>query len=431
MMPKSREKSTLEELPLDLKIDILRSLGSIYDLESLGLTCRTFYNICKSPQCTATAYRQLLIHGDHGELLRGVAVLRAYGRDDQLKLLQDASGFPANNPTDNTEYFYKLLSYQRTVRWFTNRFFEAMADKYGDVPPNPTNSMDSKPSKRFIPSRTESQRLDNAFLIFWILAETIYLFENRKPHGTIDGSHIDEELFTNTDRYTFVYILLWQILGTSDGLKLQLSVDFSVICSVARFLSGSTTPMALRYADTLSHEKVAAISSKLGCPDIYNRQGISNLLTWNLGLDGLQKFLEEKDETIQASVIGKYYNRPLEPRVEVDDEEPFKFFISCFYSLIDGVWIYMRDHSGYLGNIHWRPLWRESGIINLLLVPPWNQADEFDIDAAFCDDERLQRLGYFRPRISVDGEETDQSSLEEKMKTDLVCHCKEDWGCWD
>ncbi|KAK6521629.1 hypothetical protein TWF506_001841 [Arthrobotrys conoides] len=429
-MPKNKQKSRLEELPLDIKIDILRSLSSIYDLEALGLTCRTFYNICKNPQCTATAYRQLLLNGDHGELLRAVAVLRAYGGDGQLRLLQDASDFPNDNATDNTDYFFKLLSYQKTVRWFTNRFFEAMAEKYGEVSMNSTSVHDSKPSKKFIPSRNESQRLDYVFLVFWILAESIYLFENRKPYGDIDSSHLDKR-FHNIDRYIFVYTMLWQTLGRSDDLTLGLSLDFSVIYSVTQFLSESTTPMAVRYADTLSHEKIAAISSKLGCPDAYNRRGISNLLVWNLGLDGLRTFLEEKDEDIQASVIAKYYNRPLEPRFEVDDEESFRFFISCFYSLIDGIWIYMRYHSGYLGDIHWRPLWRESGMIHLLSVPPWNQADEFDIDAAFCDDERLQRLGYFRSEFSVEDEETDESSLEEKMKTGLVCHCKEDWGCWD
>ncbi|RVD88063.1 uncharacterized protein DFL_002261 [Arthrobotrys flagrans] len=428
-MSKTKEKSRLEELPLDIKIDILRRLGSIYDLEALGLTCRVFYNICKSPQCNATVYRQLLLNGEYGDLLRGLAVLRAYGRDDKLKLLQDACHFPEGNPTDNTEYFYKLLSYQKTIRWFTNRFFEAMAEKYGAVPTNSNESDGSIISKRFIPSGSESQRLDNAFLVFWILAEAVYLFENRKADGTIDGGHLDEQLFGNGDRNMFVYTMLWQVLGSLDGLQLRLSLDFSVMYSVAQFLSELTTPMALRYADTRSHEEVSAISTKLGCPDVYNRRGISNLLLWNLGLNGLRSFLGE-DEGAQTSTIGKYYNRPLEPKLDVDDEEPFKFFISCFFSLIDGVWIYMKDHPRNVETIHLRPLWRESGIIHLLSIPPWNQADEFDIDAVFCDDERLERLGYFRPGISVNGEETDRNSLEEKMK-DEVCHCKEDWGCWD
>ncbi|KAK6350657.1 hypothetical protein TWF718_003842 [Orbilia javanica] len=428
-MSKAREKSSLEELPLDVKIDILRSLGSIYDLEALGFTCRVFYNICKSPQCNATVYRQLLLHGEYGHLLRSLAVLRAHGRYDQLKWLQDADHFPGDNPTDNTEYFYKLLSYQKTIRWFTNRFFEAMAEKYGEAASDPVQSEGSGGPKKFVPSRNESERLDNAFLVVWILAEALYLFENQKADGIIDGGSLDEQLLGNKNRNVFVYTMMWQVLGSLDGLKLRLPIDFSVIYSVAQFLSELTTPMALRYADTRTHEEVAAIASKLGCPDVYNRRGISNLLLWNLGLSGLQNFLEGSEDA-QNSTIEKYYNRPLEPTLDVDDEEPFKFFISCFFTLIYGIWIYMKDHSKNLESIHLRPLWKESGIINLLLVPPWDQADEFDIDAAFCDDERLERLGYFRPGLSVNGEETNENSLEEKMKAE-VCHCKEDWGCWD
>ncbi|KAK6506881.1 hypothetical protein TWF481_005340 [Arthrobotrys musiformis] len=427
-MSEDSEKSTLEELPLDIKVDILRSLGSIYDFEALGLTCRVFYEICKTPQCSATVHRQLLLQGDYGHHLHGLAVLRAYGRDNKLELLQDADDFPGDNPTDNTEYFYKLLSYQKTIRWFSNRFFEAMADKYGDETPSLTQSDGSKVTKRFILSRDESQRVDNAFLVHWILAEALFLFENKKENGVIDGGYLDEDLFRDGNRNIFVYTMLWQVFGSLDGIQLHLSLDFSVLYSVSQFLSKLTTPMALRHAETRSHEEVAAIATKLGCPDVYNRRGISNLLLWNLGLDGLQTLLG-KDEDSQVSTIREYYNRPLEPKLNLGDEKPFGYFISCFFILIDGMWIHIKDHSKNPDTIHLRPLWRESGIIHLLSVPPWNQADEFDIDAAFCDDERLERLGYFRPGISVNGEESNHS-LEAKMMAE-VCHCKEDWGCWD
>ncbi|KAK6362105.1 hypothetical protein TWF730_005803 [Orbilia blumenaviensis] len=436
-MSKQRESqqdqrsSTLEGLPLDLKIEILRSLDSIYDLEALGHTCRVFYGICSSPKYRAVIYRQLLSYGEHGGLLRGLAVLRAYGRDNQLGLLKDADGFPGNNPTDNTKYINKLLSYRKTTRWFTNRFFEKMASRYGEYPPDSPKNDESKAMRRFIPSRTETENLDNAFLVFWMFAETIYIYENRKPWGVVDGCTKDEQINSDDSREAFAYSILWLIMGVDEEFQLQIPANFAILYSVALFLSELTTPMALRHAETISYENVKTIASEIGCPDVYNRRGISNLLLWNLGLNGLQEFLEA-DKPTQESTIGKYYYRPVEHGLgrDLDVADLYGIYISCFSLIIEEVWGYMRHSSKNMNYLRSRPLWKDSGVFHLLSVAPWNQLDEFDIDAVFCDDERLERLGYFRPVMSIYGDESAQNSLEVKMKL-WVCQCKDDWGCWD
>ncbi|KAK6534774.1 hypothetical protein TWF281_006075 [Arthrobotrys megalospora] len=443
-MSKYQAKSSLEELPLDVKIDIIESLDSIYDLEALGLTCTVFRQICRSPLCdtTSTLYRRLLVQGEHGTLLRALAVLRAHGRYNQLQSPGHADEFPGNSTGDITEYVDKLLSYRKTASWFTNRFFEAMADKYGTIPPNsPSQNPVSGSPKVFTPSRAEKERVNTAFLLLWIFAEMTYIYvkTNGKadPPINFDNFNVsvdsDNLLFADRSPNPFGYAIMRSLLsysGVTGRVGLYMVADAAVMYSVALYLSDLTTPMILCHAKTRSRRGMVETRDRLGCAGIYNRKAISNLIFWDLGLDGFRTFLEA-DEGTQDSVVGTYYGYLRSSKLDnLRGQVKFQMFTCGFFCIIDAIWDFMKKNSKNVGTIYIRPLWKKPGLNHSLSAPPWDQADEFDIDAVFCDNERLEGLGYFPPSASAHDKGFTRIAFADKMLME-ICQCKENVRFWN
>lgn len=129
-MDSSYAKSPFEELPLELKIEIIRSLDSIYDLDALSQTCTTFYSLSKSSICTAL--RPKLISGTKlGKAVIAVVILQSFGYLDSLGPSIDPEQLPLEI-RDYGEFLSRLTSIYDIAKWFGRRFLGAMAERFGD-----------------------------------------------------------------------------------------------------------------------------------------------------------------------------------------------------------------------------------------------------------------------------------------------------------
>ncbi|KAK6541565.1 hypothetical protein TWF694_007369 [Orbilia ellipsospora] len=405
-MPKlDSPKSRLETLPLELKIGILEFLPSLYDLDALSLTCTTFYNISKTHVWTS-AQRRLFAGGELSELLKALATLKRYARDGENKSkLSDVFPQPyIRNPTNNTEYLNRLVQYRNVIRWFSRRFFADMFKIFGSSRTGKDSSGGDINQTSFRPSRAETIRVDQAFLVQWIYAEITYIFVERRPTDM-------EEI----ERF---------VPGDKRGL--QTPLDLGVMCNVQIYLMKILAPLVLRHVETKPGDEILAMSKKAECLDLYHRRGIPNVLQWKLGLDGLKELLESPPD-VQDAIIAKHYNHAANynPAKEFEGQ-----YIGHFARVVDGMWEMETNKTGI--KYHHRPLWRQKGGRYRKYAAPWNQSMEFELAAAFYDDERLKNMGFYLP-WSVDGDDSPQHGdlgLEEQLKQD-GCQCLDDWACYN
>ncbi|KAK6342812.1 hypothetical protein TWF718_008198 [Orbilia javanica] len=398
-----KRRPNLENLPIDLKIEIFESLDSIYDLDALSATCTTFHNILKTPKNISNIYLNLLSRGDLGDLLRVLSAVRAYGRDGRIQTLEDES-----LPTPNrTGYLQELLGYRSTARWFSNQLFTSIGRKLARFLPNSS-------TEAFIPSRKEKERIDEMFLMIWIFAETSYVSLLRRSRGTSGAEKYGDSL---DDLYSRVM----------SGYTLAVSADVGVMYSAGMFLSGMLTPAVLRYVGTLSQEEIIAIGDEVGCLDSYHKIGVPDVILLKYGLNGYQEILT-KDDDEQDRIIQECYSSVIQSRSWNTVGYIYGYYTPSFVKLIDCIWEGSND--GSQDAIYARPLWKNPGSTSKAGVPPWDQGEGFDIDVIFCDDYRLEKLGYFPPGM-IEGSsrgfrQTD--ALEDRIQVE-PCNCEDGWWC--
>ncbi|KAF3926038.1 hypothetical protein ABW20_dc0108608 [Dactylellina cionopaga] len=399
-MANQMQKSPLEELPLELKIEILKSLDSLYDYDALSLSCRTFYNISKGPLSTSVQ-RRLVGRGDLGKLLRTLAILREYGRDQRVSTLSDT--FPVvhgENATDNTEYLNRLLSYRDVVRWFSRRLFTAMLAKFaGNLLTATEASKIDKPQ----PTRTELARVDETFLAQWIYVEITFIFIRRRPTNMNDLEQF--------------------VPGDEQGLVV--SLDLGVMCNVQMFTMDLLAPMIVRYVEECRNTAdTLAMATQVSCLDLYHRRGIPNIMLWQHAFDGLKSFLQSPWEE-KKSIIEKSYSHATNYDRLMESEATY---IGYFAGIVDNIWDLCTDEARK--SYHLRPLWRQKGKIYRTGAPPWDQGEGFELHAIFCDDERLEQLGFVPPeKVNNEVQELAGGSLLEVRLKNRGCRCHATWGC--
>ncbi|KAK6338197.1 hypothetical protein TWF730_002271 [Orbilia blumenaviensis] len=399
-MSSPTQKSSLENLPLEIKIEIFEALDSVYDLEALRTTCSTFYNILESPHNVGSVYLDLILRGKVGEVLYTLSVFRTFGRDGRIRPMENEIASMA--PTEKSKYLQELYEYRKTARWFSNLFFATRAHKYGDPIPDSN-------SKLFVPSRTENMKLDETFLLIWLLAEIAFM--SSKPE---------------TDSYkAFEEVVEDLISRVVVRCEAEVAADFGVMYGAGMMILELLTPIVLRYAKTVNPQQVAELGDPVGCLDCYHKTGIPSLILSKRGLNGYQKLLMA-DESVQHSVIEEYYQTEL---INRSDNFPEFYKTPLFISFLDRVELSDEDQDKADKVISSRPLAKRSTVALRNEIPSQDATKVFDIDAMFCDDDRLKSLGYF----SIEDESENwgsewPSTFEEQLESD-PCHCLDEWAC--
>ncbi|KAK6532996.1 hypothetical protein TWF281_007162 [Arthrobotrys megalospora] len=419
--------SILENIPLEIKIEVIESLDSIYDLDALSATCTTFHKIIKDPRNIVGVNLGQLLHGDLGEIIRLLFIMRAYGRDGQLppgiQPLEDEDSDSEIRPsedeesgpkvqsleeffhmtaTDKLEFLQKLFACRKTIRWFTDQYISAMADKFGESLPNAT-------SKILIPSRTEIARLDRALLLVWLVTEMYHVSSRGDPNNAqFFKNCVGGKLFQLLIRYT--------------------AENFCAMYSVGMFVLGLMTPAVLQYARTLGQQEIAERGDLVECIDNYHKIGIPHLILLKCGLDGYREHLiAEADVSVQNAIIGEYYDSMVELETGEDDH-----CTPAFINAMDEIFWTGEGRYQIKNSIALRPLLKESGTGGKNEFPIRNKTKVLDFDAMFCDDHRLEELGYSKWVYNYKLEDlfgkgwTD--SLAGKLHTE-ACECEDGWGC--
>ncbi|KAF3919178.1 hypothetical protein AA313_de0201832 [Arthrobotrys entomopaga] len=279
-----------------------------------------------------------------------------------------------------------------------------MSARFGPMRSRENSDLENESGFGFVPSRTEKHRMDQAFLVQWIYAEITYIFIERRP---VDLEEIEQF-----------------VPGDERGLRIAL--DLGVMCNAHIFLMGILAPVVLRHVESKPEVEILAMAKKVECLDLYHRRGIPNILLWQLGLDGVKGLIESPPD-IQNARIAKHYTHA----VDYNQSKEFEgHYIGHFARVMDGIWDLEADKTRQ--KYHLRPLWKEKGGTYRKLAAPWNQTVEFELTAAFFDDERLLRMGFHLPETIDDDDSARYGDLdlEEQLKQD-GCQCPDDWACYN
>ncbi|EPS37658.1 hypothetical protein H072_8678 [Dactylellina haptotyla CBS 200.50] len=405
-MSELHQKSAFEELPLDLKVEILESLDSLYDFDNLRLTCRTFYGLSETEIWIAA--QRYHYSEDVGTLLRALATLKAYARTGKIKTLGSPYPFyPCNpsasirlNPTTNTEYIKELAAHRKIAQWFTRRFFKFHPQQFGTLEPGISEGENILVLN---PSRDERMRIERAFLMQWLYAEITYIFIKNKPND-----------MKTLEKF---------VPGDTHGL--QVPVNLGVLANVQNFLMELVAPMVVRFVGTQPEKDTIALAKVVPCLDLYHRRGIPNIMSWQLGLDGLKDFLESEIEARHAKISELYsHATDYNPTREYEGQ-----YIGHFARVLDGIWEMAGVNPGRANGLQDRPLWKQKDGIYRYNAAPWNQNEGFELAGAFCDNERLESLGFFYPEfVQHDPVRWQDKDLEDQLKM-RGCECPEEWEC--
>ncbi|KAK6505521.1 hypothetical protein TWF481_007416 [Arthrobotrys musiformis] len=425
-------KPTLLGLPAEVKVEIIKSLASGHELDALGATCRTFRDVIKG-LVNEDARLQILLRGKLGHLLNTLAAIRAFDRSDDVQRVVK----PAELQTkaQKAEYIKELTSYRTTARWFRNRFFSAVAEKFGDPVPDTTDTTTAATPKIFMPSEGEKRRMEESYLLVRLHIELTFMEENcqRRLEELSDFDDFDEPPFMDEYHHN--------LQAVQDLLN---SEDLNVMYCAARVMGSLLEPAVLRYVESLSGEEIIEIGDEIGCMDLYNKFAIADKILFDLGRDFVTAGYETcfdwyhkiltSDPDEQLEVVKGWYpiGRDIRRRPRTHRVHKYEYYEPKFLALIADTWRSKGDRVGEKFDlIIGRPVWKEPGSIFRKNLPPWYQDDTFDIEATFCDDERLERLGYFRPGF-VDIADFPQLAQPRKFHEAIVskgCDCKREWWC--
>ncbi|KAK6356056.1 hypothetical protein TWF718_000430 [Orbilia javanica] len=384
--------SPILRLPSELKFELLSSLDSTSDLDSICNTCRDFRNFRTSRHWNAienSVFKNETTQKLSSELI-AISKLRDYKKPHIISAkLGELNGLQTSSPGRCGD-LSELIELRRVIRWFAKRFFvHHLALRKDKVPP----------------SASEISRIEHAFGVIWTWMEASYDFTKRKDD--------------------IVETICWAI--GDDDRYFEYALIAGDLLAVYTFLRGELEHIGVLIAAKQSEGYLEYLGALSTCLDQYLRTGIPNILLMEKGLDEVKEILEAPIED-QLAICNPFFGHldytltdPYAFDVG-DDEDVINHFVSIVRQL--------RGCSSYKDFVS-RPLWNGTayGIYNIQREP-WDQEGEFDHMATFWDDERLVRWGYY-PSLdySQPFKKSTYSNLTDKILRAHACGCKDGWGC--
>ncbi|EPS43107.1 hypothetical protein H072_2937 [Dactylellina haptotyla CBS 200.50] len=368
--------SYLDNLPLDLKVEILGSLDSLNSLRSLLLTSHSFFDISQTDLWNGIYAR--VLYRDIGIVGRTLVNVRRFKAGKTREELRTAIPTPEDEkPTSVRSHLAELLSVRRPIRFFTRQFFRIMFISQAKGAWNSVNLKDINLDAQMKSiSTTEYARVEEAYYTLWFFKEANYDIARRSLEQCVALNN-------------------WTIWRQNGSLRF--SPDVGILGLVLRVTNiGIIYPEIEGVLPTLSQEVKDSIRPVIDAPCLYCKHGLPSILINELGFDGVHKMLVAPQEEISATIT-KFYTFPLEAASEGFTQSSF---ITLYARLISSIWLALnREYSG-----NTRRVFRKPNAKYRTKVAPWNQRYSFDMAALVWDDERLSSWGYFHP-VGIDHEE--------------------------
>ncbi|KAK6353997.1 hypothetical protein TWF730_008417 [Orbilia blumenaviensis] len=331
--------TSINQLPVELRIEILTHLRSTQDLAAATDSCYGLYAL-KQLKYWGTV-QNLVFDNDTSDHLTGdllglwnvrrvkLHLKTSAGSKDCVKRACDAS--------HEEPRLSELSELRRTIRSFTVKFLR--------------HHLKGKPEEK--PTDAEIARVDDAFCTLWLWAEVASDLINFNPSAPelspifryISNHHEDKPLHAST------------------------------VLVAYKFLQSQLAYIVKPCVNKMSSERMENLSCFCFC------------LTRCLGLDGLEDFfniLPEKQVDRTRTYLDRHFQKSNHyPFCRVD-------LLGHFFSMIDELCTPPYHSLGL------RPLWKQHDGTYRIFAHPWNQCGLI-LDAIFWDDERLLKWGYQRP----------------------------------
>ncbi|KAK6337019.1 hypothetical protein TWF718_009804 [Orbilia javanica] len=392
---------TLATVPLEVKLEIANSLGSVADLIALYQTCSELRLVR-----AFTAIRKQVFENETRERLTpeliGLWNSLLFKRLQSEKL--DAPQRPDSNdmdPEGNTagddhtvdfephgkeqilSHISEVSELRRTTRWFTLQFIEHHFYKKSENMP---------------PTAAEVDRIDDAFCALWFWMEV--------PYDSLDINPYMLETATS-------------LFGDTVNLKCS-AADAAVRLGVYTFLRSRISHLGPLRPRSFNKEVLAGIARISPCLSRYFKIGVPNIIMMNFGLQGIKNIVTGRPNRSIFRLIPCILHPTLLDRFPRDEHQ----LLHCFTSLIN---TYRDNSTEALRN---RRFWKGPDSLCVAGEAPWIQPG-LDLNIVFWDDERLLKWGYCPATQHLAPTElAEQSILWRRESTDPPCtDCQPEWDC--